>query len=71
MSVDDRIMSERKRVADAGEPIVTEERSVRPDGGGSGFKHNIPEQAVEIIGVEKTSKAVIDVYADGYVVRFE
>jgi len=71
MSVENRIMSERKRLADDGEPIVTEKRSVRPDGGGSGLKHNIPETAVDIIGVDQESTAVIDIFDDGYVVTFE
>jgi len=65
-------MQERKRIADDDEPIVTVEREVRRDGGGSGYKHNIPTEAVQILGeVDLESTAKIDVYSNGYVVTFE
>jgi len=70
-SVDKRIMSERERLASDQEPIITERRSVGLDGGGPGLKHNIPDQAVELLDVDSESEAIIEIYSDGYIVRFD
>lgn len=70
-SVDKRIMSERERLASDQEPIFTERRSVGPDGGGPALKHNIPYKAVELLDVDSDSEAIIEIYSDGYIVRFD
>jgi hypothetical protein len=70
-SIDDRIMSERERLTSDGEPLFTVHRSVRLDGSGPGLIHNIPEQAVRLCDVDRESDAVIDIYSNGYTVRFE
>jgi hypothetical protein len=64
-------MSEREEVAAEGEPLFTKSRSVRLDGSGPALIHNIPEVAADLCDVDTESTAVIDIYADGYVVRFE
>jgi uncharacterized protein (UPF0335 family) len=64
-------MSEREKIASDAKPLFTERRSVGFDGGGPTLKHTIPEQAVALCDVDNESEAVIEIYSDGYIVRFE
>lgn len=66
--LEERIMTERKRIKGEAEPIKTVERSVCQDGR-SGLKHNIPMLARDLCGIEDGDDVEIQIYQDGYVVR--
>jgi hypothetical protein len=67
--VESRIMTERERLCEDGEPLFTRTRSVRE--GEDELRHNIPKIAVEGIGIDGDSEAVIEIYQNGYVVTFD
>jgi len=71
MSIDERIMMERQRIASDGEPLFSNHRKVRSVGSGNELIQNIPETAVELLDIEESDTAIIDIYSDGYAVRFE
>jgi len=69
-TIEGRIMSEREKLADRGEPLFSCSRSVRQDGSRENcFTHNIPREAVSLLDIEESDSVLIEIYQDGYVVR--
>lgn len=69
-NVGDGIMEERERLSECTEPLLTEYRDVRADGRDAELLLNIPNEAVRMLDVDEDSRAQIEIYQDGYVVRF-
>ena len=64
-------MTERERIATDGEPLFTERRTVRTVGSGGELILNVPETAVELLDVDKDDSASIEIFSNGFVVRFD
>jgi len=71
MSIEEGIMARRAQIKSDGEPLFTERRSVRSVGSGGELILNVPETAVELLDLDTDSNAVIQIYEDGYRVRFD
>lgn len=62
-------MKERKRRLGEDDVLFTEERDVQERGTGDSLYHNIPMEAVRLLGISKGDTVEIDIERDQYVVR--
>jgi len=67
--IQQRIMAERKEVADAEEPLLTETVQVGTHGAHGSLKHTVPATIAEVLDLGADDEVVIEGYQDGYVVR--
>lgn len=68
--IQQRIMEERQRITDDGDPLFEGiEIELGKHGQNGSLKHTVPNEAVRIMGLSADDSVKIDVYQNGYIVQ--